>query len=234
MLKEYLMQNYKPTNQIIKENLTILDTETLISLHNQGDCYTDAAQQIIKNILESRSAMPVKQPTSQSTSKSSTRTFIILLMLITAAIISEVTKKYIINHNLTYPVLAVAVIYFLFKLSKKAPVTDMENDRIKDDDFIKNDNISEMMIKTAKGDIEGVREIIFRGGNVNKKSKSGLTAIMYAASDGNIEIAKLLLENGADPDIKTNKGRSAVSIAKKHEFHELLSLFDKYSPISQG
>ena len=53
-----------------------------------------------------------------------------------------------------------------------------------------------------KGDLEEVRSQLASGTNVNSKTfRMGLTALHGAAGNGHIEIVKLLLEKGADPNI---------------------------------
>lgn len=47
-------------------------------------------------------------------------------------------------------------------------------------------------------DIENVKDILSKGGDPNVTNFLGMTALNAAAGDGNIEIVKLLLDNGAD------------------------------------
>lgn len=50
-------------------------------------------------------------------------------------------------------------------------------------------------------------------------------ALLEAAGVGNVKICKQLLRAGADPDLKTRKGNSARSIARKKKRREVLALF---------
>ena len=43
------------------------------------------------------------------------------------------------------------------------------------------------------------------GADVNIKAEEGITALMEASSGGNAEVVKLLLDKGADVNIKTTK-----------------------------
>jgi len=49
---------------------------------------------------------------------------------------------------------------------------------------------------------------------VNKQSRSGLTPLNCACSDGRVEIARILFENGADPNIVDGDGKSSIQHAK--------------------
>ena len=53
---------------------------------------------------------------------------------------------------------------------------------------------------------------------VSSCKHQGNTALHYAAINNNIELARLLLEKGADPEIKNNEGHSVIDLAKKNNF----------------
>jgi len=50
----------------------------------------------------------------------------------------------------------------------------------------------------AKGDIKTVKELLDKGGDVNEKGRADRTPLMTAAYYGNFDIAKFLIEKGAD------------------------------------
>ena len=63
-----------------------------------------------------------------------------------------------------------------------------------------------------------IRKILDAGALINETTKDNLTAFYQAfKSDANDKTLKLLLEWGADPDIKTEKGQSARDIANEHQ-----------------
>lgn len=68
-------------------------------------------------------------------------------------------------------------------------------------------------ISIVKGDVETVKKLIDLGQDVNKTS-NGLTPAMYAAKYNRLEILKLLVENGAKLDLKSNKGMTAEKYAE--------------------
>ena len=75
-----------------------------------------------------------------------------------------------------------------------------------------------------------VTYIIDQGLDVNKTTrKSGFTALMAAACYGRVEIAKVLLEKGADQHVQDSKGFSAIDFARKMNKKSVLKLLD-YDP----
>ncbi len=73
--------------------------------------------------------------------------------------------------------------------------------------------VNSFCIAIAKGDFDTVKKMIEFGENVNKVS-NGKTPLMYAARYNRVEIINLLLENGAEVDVKDKDGRKAIDYAK--------------------
>jgi serine/threonine-protein phosphatase 6 regulatory ankyrin repeat subunit B len=84
---------------------------------------------------------------------------------------------------------------------------------------------------SIEGNVEIVRllllSILRNPVDVNIQDNNGYTALMYAISIGDREIVELLLENGADVNIETNWGDTAISIAQDNDNIEILG--DAYS-----
>ena len=68
------------------------------------------------------------------------------------------------------------------------------------------------LIEAVKNnDINRVNSILNNGkANINAKDRDGWTALIWASCKGDLEITKLLVENGADIDAKDNEGWSAL------------------------
>lgn len=63
-----------------------------------------------------------------------------------------------------------------------------------------------------------IQKILDAGARINETTKDNLTAFYQAIkSEANDKTLKLLLERGANPDIKTDKGQSARDIANEHQ-----------------
>ncbi|MBC8753485.1 ankyrin repeat domain-containing protein [Kordia sp. YSTF-M3] len=73
--------------------------------------------------------------------------------------------------------------------------------------------VNPFCIAIAKGDFDTVKKMIQFGENVNKTS-NGKTPLMYAARYNRVEIASLLLKNGAKLDSKDKNGHTAIDYAK--------------------
>jgi ankyrin repeat protein len=91
--------------------------------------------------------------------------------------------------------------------------------------FIPSNTALHAAIAGNKSDVVNVVKVLIqKGAEINAVDSNEHTPIQAAAFEGNIEIAQLLIENGADISRKSGFG-SAVSIATKrghNEFAELL------------
>ncbi|WP_412984172.1 ankyrin repeat domain-containing protein [Pontimicrobium sp. IMCC45349] len=77
----------------------------------------------------------------------------------------------------------------------------------------------------AKGDIETFRNLISNGVNIDKKS-NGMTPAMYAAKFNRVDILKILISYGADLDLKSRDGITALNYAKKSNATEAIELLE--------
>ena len=71
------------------------------------------------------------------------------------------------------------------------------------------DAASELLDAAKKGDVDALRSMLSKGGDVNAKNGSGRTALMEAAYWGRVDAAKLFLEKGADTNAKDKEDRTA-------------------------
>jgi hypothetical protein len=86
--------------------------------------------------------------------------------------------------------------------------------------------ISTLMSATANNDIDGVRFFSKAGPSViNQRNKGGATSLHIASREGNFEIVKVLIENGANVNIVDNEGWSPLmraSLAGKEDIVDIL------------
>ena len=76
-------------------------------------------------------------------------------------------------------------------------------------------DLAEQLFAAArKGDVTAVKAFLDRGVSVNAKARYDRTALSFAAHRGHLEVVQLLLERGADPNVKdTFYGSSALALA---------------------
>jgi hypothetical protein len=72
---------------------------------------------------------------------------------------------------------------------------------------------NDLISATVLRDRASVKELLDDGKNPNVRQSDGITPLMIAVSNGDAEIATMLLAKGADPNLRAG-GRSALSIAR--------------------
>jgi len=86
--------------------------------------------------------------------------------------------------------------------------------------------VSSLMSAAAENDVEGVKFFTKAGSKtINKKNIGGGTALLIASRNGNLQIAKMLIETGADVNLSDNEGFTPLmraAIAKSPELTMLL------------
>lgn len=99
----------------------------------------------------------------------------------------------------------------------------------------------EFFAAARKGDAAAVKAFLDKGTDVNAKTQYGATALAYACDKGHVEVVKLLLERGANPDVKdTFYGATPMSWAAPKGFVEIVQLLiekgakDKGTALSLG
>jgi len=71
-----------------------------------------------------------------------------------------------------------------------------------------------LLVAAAKGDTAAVATLLAKGANVNADNGHGVTPLWYAADQANVELVKLLLDHGADPNAKDLEyGKSPLRVA---------------------
>ena len=83
--------------------------------------------------------------------------------------------------------------------------------------------VNTFCLAIAKGDYTMVEKLIEMGTNVNEYSH-GKTPLMYAARYNRVEIAKLLIANGAKIKSKDTKGQTALRYAELANANAVVTL----------
>ncbi|HXI38918.1 MAG TPA: ankyrin repeat domain-containing protein [Bryobacteraceae bacterium] len=83
----------------------------------------------------------------------------------------------------------------------------------------------DLLAAVRKGDAARVKALLAQGADVNAKSPYGATGLFFAADRGNVEIIRILLDHGANVNVKdTFYGATALSWATQKERWEVIKL----------
>lgn len=94
---------------------------------------------------------------------------------------------------------------------------------------------SHLSVASYEGDMLSVKKLIKQGEDVNHYDEWGLTPLMWACHYRNYDIADILLQNGADPDLQSqfdygsmDKGSSPLMFAVNQGHEMITKLLLKY------
>lgn len=93
---------------------------------------------------------------------------------------------------------------------------------------VEEENLTELMLAAAEGDLVRVKELCAYGAAVNAESTSGTTALMYAVRNNHLEVVQHLVSEKADLHLKSEKGTTALALAKKYGSPELLTFLEQH------
>lgn len=90
------------------------------------------------------------------------------------------------------------------------------------------DTGQELIQAVKNRDIAKATELLTQRADVNIKDDRGVTVLMSASAQGDIEIVKILLANGADVNVKGYDGDySALVAASESDHSEIVELLKK-------
>ena len=76
-----------------------------------------------------------------------------------------------------------------------------------------NRQADELFFAVNTNDFNSVKKLAAKGVDVNARDEGGSTPLMRAAVNGNTDVAKLLLDHGADVNVQDRHGWSALHFA---------------------
>jgi ankyrin repeat protein len=81
----------------------------------------------------------------------------------------------------------------------------------------------------AIGNAEAIALLVDKGADVNLRyGTDGITVLMMAAARGEYRVAETLLKNGAEVNLKSQKGETALSLAQRFGHKQLVNLLQKH------
>jgi len=81
----------------------------------------------------------------------------------------------------------------------------------------------ELLAAAARNDFAAVEKILKEGANANAKDEGNYRPLIFAVNFGSIEIVRLLLEAGADPNV-TNEGSTLLATAAMNGYARITAL----------
>ncbi|XP_047948730.1 integrin-linked protein kinase 1-like [Salvia hispanica] len=122
--------------------------------------------------------------------------------------------------------------FTLWKQSSMAPERDYEEldelEEQEENDVIDVDPGLKLMYVVNGGDLDGIRELVESGVDVNFRDIDHRTALHIAACQGYDDVAQLLLENGAKVDSCDRWGSTPLADAIHYKNHGVIKLLEKY------
>jgi hypothetical protein len=94
---------------------------------------------------------------------------------------------------------------------------------------------SPLLSAAAKGQVKMVKLLAERGADLNYRHPiTKMTAVAHAAYDGNNELLEVLLQKGADPNIKGRAGVSVLRLATDQGHPDSVAILTKYGAKDDG
>ena len=121
-------------------------------------------------------------------------------------------------------ILSAALVCLTFSTGLEANAIDKPNEGGVIEN-IKNLEVSSFCKAIMQGDIDTVKKLIDLGEDINQKSL-GMTPAIYAARYNKAEILQLLIDNGANLKIKSDKGYSVMKYAELSNATEALQVLE--------
>ncbi|KAH6759468.1 Integrin-linked protein kinase family [Perilla frutescens var. frutescens] len=122
--------------------------------------------------------------------------------------------------------------FTLWKQSSMAPKREYEEvddlEEHEDDDVIDIDPGLKLMYVVNGGDVDGIKELLESGVDVNFRDIDHRTALHVAACQGYDDVAQLLLENGAKAESRDRWGSTPLADAIHYKNHGVIKLLEKH------
>lgn len=148
------------------------------------------------------------------------KTYLIFLILHIVVAIDEIVKgKFGLPRILT--VLIGPIIYTFIWLAGVEFLSSLGRKKIGKNGFTK------LMSLSANGEINEIEnQFSLSSADINAQDKGGYTALMYASSNGHLRVVEALLSFGANRELLTKKGNSALFFAENKKHTEIVVILE--------
>jgi len=89
------------------------------------------------------------------------------------------------------------------------------------------DGTSPLHKAANSGDIELLKRLLEKGAKINKQTTFGFTPVQMSTFQSNPEVVKILLDHGADVQLKAENGMAALHFAVSHSVFDIIWLLSK-------
>jgi ankyrin repeat protein len=72
-----------------------------------------------------------------------------------------------------------------------------------------------------------IKLLLEKKATVNLRSKKGWSALMFVVNQGNLEVAKMLRQFGAEVDVQSDEAESPLKVAKTHNFSSIIEFLER-------
>lgn len=146
---------------------------------------------------------------------------VVVTLTIGANLPEQMAREFNVNPSVMLFALIAMVIVSLANQAFKLPSGLENTERSRD---AAGPGGSALFSAIAKGRMSTVRTILDQGVNVNIRTRSDQTPLMFASHKGYADVVQLLIDRGADVNARDKDGRNAMMFAKQKNYVRVVDI----------